>query len=171
MFPEARTFLDMGSAKGFLVRALREKGAQAWGFDHSPWALAQAETAAKPYLSLADVANAAYDRPFDVLVAMSLLESLTEEQIRFFLPRARAWTTQAIFATIPTLSGDSGAPQAWNDRDLSHVTLRDRDWWRQRFLEAGWRQDPLHRIVERACQRHALPARMGWSVYVFSPVQ
>jgi hypothetical protein len=38
MFPEARSFLDVGCAKGFLVKALRQRGLEAWGFDHSPWA-------------------------------------------------------------------------------------------------------------------------------------
>lgn len=169
MFPEAQSFLDAGCAKGFLVRALFEQGKEAFGFDHSAWAVERAESAARPFLSLGDFGTVAYDRPFDVLVAMSLLESLTEEQIRAFLPRARGWARQALFATIPTISPESGLSHTWNDRDLSHVTLRDRAWWRERFLEAGWRQDPLHRIVERACQSHPLSQKMGWSVYVFAP--
>jgi cyclopropane fatty-acyl-phospholipid synthase-like methyltransferase len=167
IFPEARTFLDMGCAKGYLVRALRDKGVEAWGFDHSPWALAHVETAARPFVIQADVLGAAYERRFDVLVAMSLLESLTEEQIRVFLPRARAWAQQAIYVTIPTL--EAGASELRDDRDLSHVTLRDRDWWRSRFLEAGWKQDALHRSAERTFQAHPFPTKMGWSVYVFSP--
>ncbi len=49
MFPEARTFLDIGCAKGFLVRALRDRRLEAWGVDHSPWAISQADAAAKPF--------------------------------------------------------------------------------------------------------------------------
>ena len=167
MFPEARTFLDIGCAKGFLVRALRERGLEAWGFDHSAWAIAHAEQAVKPFLQLADVAAASYDRKFDVLVAMSVFESLTEEQIRTFLPRARTWAEQALAAVIPTLNGS--ANRAVDDCDLSHITMRDRDWWCGRFLEAGWRQDAMHRVVERLCQSHPFPTKMGWSVYTFSP--
>lgn len=167
IFPEARTFLDMGCAKGYLVRTLREKGTEAWGFDHSPWALSHADPGAKPFLSQADVLGATYEQRFDVLVAMSLLESLTEEQIRAFLPRARAWAKQAIYATIPTLEAAGGGVR--DDTDLSHITLRERDWWRRRFLEAGWKQDALHRAAERTFQAHPLAAKMGWSVHVFSP--
>jgi ADP-heptose:LPS heptosyltransferase/glycosyltransferase involved in cell wall biosynthesis len=169
MFPDAQRFLDAGCAKGFLVKSLREKDRDAWGFDHSPWATAHAEDAAKPFLSLASVDDAAFDRPFDVVVAMSLFESLTEEQIRSFLPRARKWTRQAMFATIATVPAGWEATGSCENRDLSHIVLRDRNWWRERFLEAGWRQDSVHQIAERICQADALPAKMGWTAYVFSP--
>ncbi|WP_404559169.1 glycosyltransferase family 9 protein [Bradyrhizobium niftali] len=166
-FPEAESFLDAGCAKGFLVRALRERGLQAWGFDHSPWAIEQAETAAYDYLSLASVETATFDRSFDVLLAMSLLESLTEDQLRAFLDRARTWTRQALFAVIPTLNPDREA-HAERDADLSHITMRDRTWWQQQFNAAGWRQDSIHRGFERSCQAHPFVRRMNWSVYVFA---
>jgi cyclopropane fatty-acyl-phospholipid synthase-like methyltransferase len=160
-FPDASTFLDAGCAKGFLVRALRERGLQAWGFDHSPWAIAHAEESAREFLSLADAETVAFDRSFDVLVAMSLLETLTEAQLRAFLTRARAWTTQALFAVIAT-PASGGA-------DRSQITLHERDWWRDRLREAGWRQDVVHRQFERLAQKHATAQRMGWSVHVYSP--
>jgi hypothetical protein len=161
IFPEARSFLDAGCAKGSLVRALRERGLQAWGFDHSPWAIGHADESAREFLSLANVETASFDRTFDVTVAMNLLETLTEDQLRAFLARARTWTGQALFAVIAT-------PQS-SGADRSQVTLRDRDWWQARIREAGWRQDALHRQFERMAQAHAVPVRMGWSVHVFAP--
>ncbi|MBN9509429.1 MAG: glycosyltransferase [Alphaproteobacteria bacterium] len=162
MFPEARSFLDIGCAKGFLVRALRERGFDACGFDHSAWAIDHAEAAARPHVRLAGVDTAAFDRRFDVTVAMSVLESLTEEQLRGLLSRARGWTSQALLAVIEMR-------QDPKDRDLSHITIRDRAWWRALFREAGWQQDPMHRAFERACQAHPVAARMGWSVHVLAP--
>jgi Sigma-54 interaction domain len=44
--------LDVGCAKGFLVRALREAGRECWGIDHSQWALEQADSIASPYLTV-----------------------------------------------------------------------------------------------------------------------
>lgn len=168
-FPEARTFLDVGCAKGFLVRALRERGLEGWGLDHSAWAISQAEATTQPFLQLADAASANYQQQFDIVVAMSVLESLTEEQIRAFLPRARGWARQALWATIPTVDQAVPDRRASGDRDLSHITMRPRAWWRERFAEAGWRQDYIHRRFESECQKHPLPARMGWTVYLFSP--
>ncbi len=161
IFPEAGSFLDAGCAKGFLVRALRERGLQAWGVDHSPWAIEHGEDAARQFLSLDTVEAMSFDRTFDVLVAMGLLETLTEDQLRGFLSRARAWTSQALFAVIAT-------PQS-GGADRSQITLHDRDWWRDRLREAGWRQDALHRQFERTVQAHPVPTRMGWSVHVFAP--
>ncbi len=46
MFPDARTYFDAGCAKGFLIRALRETSAEAWGCDFSSWATSHAEMGA-----------------------------------------------------------------------------------------------------------------------------
>jgi ADP-heptose:LPS heptosyltransferase len=168
MFPEARTFLDIGCAKGFLVRTLRERGLEAWGFDHSPWAISHADAIAKPFLQLADVGTAQYDRQFDVLVAMSVLESLSEEQISAFLPHARRWAGKALLAVIPTTDGNTSATSARPNRDLSRITLRDRDWWRAQFIAAGWKHDAPHRAFEQQCQEHGVATKMAWTVHVFS---
>ncbi len=169
-FTEAESFLDAGCAKGFLVRALRERGKDCFGFDHSEWAVARADESVKPYLGRAGADEVQFDREFDMLVACSLFESLTEEQIRSFLRRARVWTRHALFAIIPTSAESSDEEtRARDDRDFSHVTMRTRAWWHETFLAAGWRQDALHRTVERACQSHELPRRMNWDVYVYAP--
>lgn len=170
VFPEAQSFLDAGCAKGFLVRALRETGRDCLGFDASPWAVAHAEDEAKPYVLQASTDDFAFERDFDLLLAFSLLETLTEEQIHSFLSRARARTRQALLAVIPTVPDDRDAASAFaDDRDLSHITMRPRRWWHETFTRAGWRQDSLHRLAQRACQQHELPARMNWQVYLYAP--
>ncbi len=158
-FPEATSFVDVGCAKGFLVQALRERGLDARGFDHSEWAITNAQASVKPFLELASLDSMAYDdRSIDVVVAMSLFESLTEEQISQILLRARRWVRRALFATIPIQT-------AAVDRDLSHITMHEPQWWCDRFAEAGWRQDPTQSTVER----HPLPKRMKWGLYIFEP--
>ena len=148
LFPEAQSFLDIGCAKGFLVRALRERGLDAWGFDHSRWAIDHADPAARPFLTLDGVDTAAFDRQFDVAVAMSIFESLTEAQLRGFLPRARQWTRHALFAVVAL---PDPAPRG----DLSQITLRDRGWWADCLRQAGWRQDALHRMAAATISRTA----------------
>jgi len=165
MFPEAESFLDAGCAKGFLVKCLRDAGKQAWGFDSSPWAISHAVEAAAPFLRVAAAESAQWDRAFDFTLALDLFSHLTEDQAAATLARARAWTRVGLLAAIQL--GD-GAPTA-TGRDLSHVTLRNRAWWHELFLHSGWRKDPLHCMIERACQRHPLPARMGWQIFLYSP--
>jgi glycosyltransferase involved in cell wall biosynthesis len=170
ILPGTTSYLDAGCAKGFLVRALRERGIEAWGFDGSPWAIEHAEPAAKPYLVRASVDEVQWDRTFNVLVAAELLQSLTATQLDAFLPRARAWTGTALFASIPSFEteheADAHHPAG---KDTSHITLRTRAWWHERFLAAGWHQDPLHRVVESHFRAHPLVRRMGWKVYLYAP--
>jgi cyclopropane fatty-acyl-phospholipid synthase-like methyltransferase len=162
--------LDIGCAKGFLVRTLHELGKECWGFDHSQWAIEHAEACTIPYITQESLDNVSYDRQFDILLALSVFESLTEAQALSFLWRARAWTRQAIFATIPSFQHEKDKELCQqDDRDLSHITIQSRQWWHELFLRAGWRQDSLHRVVERLCQAHHLPTKMGWKVYVYAP--
>jgi 2-polyprenyl-3-methyl-5-hydroxy-6-metoxy-1,4-benzoquinol methylase len=167
IFPGVRSFLDAGCAKGFLVKALREKGYDAHGFDFSPWAINHAEPAARPWLTLAGADQYTPEAPCDVLLAFHLLAHLSEQQAADFLKRARAWTRVGVLAVTPLW--ESVTTDKADDRDLSHITRRPRAWWHQLFLNAGWRQDAMHRILEQTCQRHPLPARMGWQVFLYSP--
>jgi 2-polyprenyl-3-methyl-5-hydroxy-6-metoxy-1,4-benzoquinol methylase len=169
MFPDARSFLDAGCAKGFLVRALRERERECSGFDISRWAIAHAEALAQPHVQVAGVDEFRFDRQFDLLVAFDLFAHLTEAQASDFLQRARKFTRYGLLATIHTQDPASPPAADPDDRDLSRVTLQTRSWWQQLFLSSGWRQDPLHRIAERACQAHPLPSRMGWQIYLYAP--
>ena len=156
--------LDAGCAKGFLVRALRERGVDAWGVDHSAWAVERAEPEARPFVACADVAALPLDREYDLVVALDLLSHLTEAQAEAFMRRARDVTRVALVATIPpALDPPPG------DRDATHVTRRPREWWRALFLRAGWRHDALVRLAERACAGAPLPTRMGWGVHLAVP--
>jgi 2-polyprenyl-3-methyl-5-hydroxy-6-metoxy-1,4-benzoquinol methylase len=162
-FPEASSVLDIGCAKGFLVRALRERGIAAAGFDHSPWAIDHADAAARSYLRLAGVDDCVWDESWDLATAMFVLESLTETQLRAFLPQARGHVRQAFVAVIAP-PGTAG-----RDRDPTRITQHDRAAWRALFLACGWRQDAIHRQFEKSCAAHAVPRRMGWDVHVFAP--
>jgi ADP-heptose:LPS heptosyltransferase/glycosyltransferase involved in cell wall biosynthesis/SAM-dependent methyltransferase len=171
MFPEAASFLDAGCAKGFLVRALRELGKDAWGFDHSKWALERAEELARPFLRQACAESVEFDRRFDLTLAFSLLENLTEEQALEFLRRARTWTSQALVVVLLVCNDEAERTRLLaDDRDLARVTLQSRAWWHERFLRAEWRQDALHRSLQRLCQADPLPARMGWELFVYARV-
>jgi ADP-heptose:LPS heptosyltransferase/2-polyprenyl-3-methyl-5-hydroxy-6-metoxy-1,4-benzoquinol methylase len=170
MFPEAASFLDAGCAKGFLVRALRELGKDAWGFDHSSWALEHAEESARPFLHPASAESVEFDRRFDLTLAFSLLENLTEEQAIKFLRRAREWTTQALIVVVVLCEDETKRAQLLTeDRDLAHVTLQSHGWWQERLLRTGWRRDALHRIAERALRTHPLAIRMRWDVFACTP--
>jgi ADP-heptose:LPS heptosyltransferase/2-polyprenyl-3-methyl-5-hydroxy-6-metoxy-1,4-benzoquinol methylase len=164
MFPEAESFLDAGCAKGFLVKCLRDAGKQAWGFDSSPWVICRAVESALPFLKTAAAESAEWDQTFDFTVALDLFSHLTRDQAEAALTRARSWTKVGLLAVIQL--GDANYAAG---RDLSHITLRTRAWWHDVFLRSGWRKDALHEVLEGACQRHPLAAKMGWQIFLYSP--
>jgi 2-polyprenyl-3-methyl-5-hydroxy-6-metoxy-1,4-benzoquinol methylase len=169
-FAEATTFLDVGCAKGFLVRALREAGKACWGIDHSHWALAHAEIAARPYVLEARAEALPLQGRFDLVLAFDLLPHLTEAQVRQFLERARAAASIGIVAVIRSFESEDDERryrEAADDADLSHILMRTRAWWHEQFVQSGWRQDALHRACERLCQQHELTRKMGWQIYVY----
>jgi ADP-heptose:LPS heptosyltransferase/2-polyprenyl-3-methyl-5-hydroxy-6-metoxy-1,4-benzoquinol methylase/glycosyltransferase involved in cell wall biosynthesis len=167
MFPLAESYLDAGCAKGFLVKALREAGKEAHGFDASAWAIEHAEAEARPFVTLAGVEDYVFDRPVDVLTCFDLLPHLTEEQAAAFLRRARERVRIAAVAVIATYTNQAETDPA--DRDFSRVTRQTREWWDGVFRAAGWRQGVLGRNFERLCQQHELPRSIGWTMYVYAP--
>jgi ADP-heptose:LPS heptosyltransferase/glycosyltransferase involved in cell wall biosynthesis/2-polyprenyl-3-methyl-5-hydroxy-6-metoxy-1,4-benzoquinol methylase len=170
MFPRASSFLDIGCSKGFLVRCLRESGKACWGLDFSPWAIEHADSLAAPFLQLAALDDYAFDRRFDVLLAFSILESLTEAQINHFLTRAKAAAGTALLAVISSFETPEEEHRFQReDNDLSHITVRSRRWWHERFLECGWRHDAATEALQRRWQSAALPLQMGWKIYVYAP--
>jgi glycosyltransferase involved in cell wall biosynthesis len=171
IFPQASSFLDMGCAKGFLVRSLRESGKACWGFDFSRWAIEHGESLSAPFLQLAALDDYPFDRRFDVLLVFSILESLTEAQISRFLIRAKCAAGAALFAVISSFETPEEEERLRReDNDLSHITLRSRQWWHEQFLRYGWRQDAALQALQQRCQSSPLPVHMGWKVFVYAPV-
>ena len=170
IFPDAHSFLDVGCAKGFLVRSLREEGKEAWGLDFSPWAIRNAERSCASFLQLASVDEYPFDRECDVLVAFSILESMTESQIHDFLTRSRLCTRMAIFAVISCFEEtDDRQAMEKEDNDLSHITMRTRAWWHDAFLQSGWSQGPSEESIGGQCLGDSLPSRMRWKAYIYAP--
>jgi cyclopropane fatty-acyl-phospholipid synthase-like methyltransferase len=149
---------------------LREAGKSCWGVDHSHWALAHADPAARPFLIEASADALPIDHRFDFVLAFDLLPHLTEAQAVAFFARARALARIGIVAVIRSFEHEDDERryrEADDDADLSHVLMRQRAWWHERFLEAGWRQDSLQRALGRMCQQHKLTRKMGWQIYVY----
>ena len=140
-------------------------GKPAWGFDSSPWAIQHAVESAAPLLKLASAESAPWDQRFDVTVALDLFSHLTEQQAETALVQTRSFTRVGLLAVIQ-LEDANRVP----GNDLSHITLRSRAWWHDLFVRCGWRKDPLHEVLERACQGRPLPTKMGWQIFLYSPV-
>lgn len=74
--------LDVGCAKGFLVKALRDLGIEAYGVDASEYAVANAHPDIKEYVSLGLAEALSHDEnSFDVVTCFDTLEHLTPRDV------------------------------------------------------------------------------------------
>lgn len=162
-FPTARRFLDFGCAKGFLVQALHDQGLDAWGIDHSAYAISQAREDVRALLVCASLDSCAFVAGADVTVATEVLEHLTHEQLQVYLRHLAQSTELALFATVPMPSMRHRGAWAEAQEEPSHVTLQDRAWWHGLLRETGWRVGPMECLAERYFMNHPLVRTTGWN--------
>ncbi len=132
--------LDVGCAKGFLVRAFRELEIPAEGCDVSYYALRFAPEGCWNCADPREWEGRSYSHAF----AKDVLEHGTREQILATLEYVRS--VAEIFVVVVPL-GDKGRyriPEYHLDK--THVTAEDERWWRKIFEEAGWK---IYREAER----------------------
>jgi len=71
--------LDFGCARGYLVRALRELGHEAYGYDESRWALDNLDPVAQPFINSVVGYTPFWKREkFDWVIAKDVLEHIDE---------------------------------------------------------------------------------------------
>jgi 2-polyprenyl-3-methyl-5-hydroxy-6-metoxy-1,4-benzoquinol methylase len=76
--------LDVGCAKGFLVKSLRDLGVDAYGIDVSQYAIDNSEDGMDSYLTVADARTylATYsNRQWDWLISLRFLECIDEAEL------------------------------------------------------------------------------------------
>jgi SAM-dependent methyltransferase len=168
-FPEAKTYLDVGCAKGLLVEALRERGLEAYGIDHSAYAIGEADACVRPYLSCVPLETLGKACPFvDIVVASEVLEHLEPWQLKACLPILAKHANIGLFATVPMPSMSHRGAWRAAQQEPSHVTLEDRPWWHALLQSCGWRVGCMERLVERYFINHPLFLHMGWCPLIAS---
>ena len=164
----AGSVLDCGAATGLLVRALRERGLEAWGVDHSAYCLEHADPLARPYLLQGSLDTLEVGRTYDVVTACETLEHLSPAQLGEALPRLRQHATHGVFATVPC--SDMRHRAAWRAarREPSHAILESRAWWLAQFTAAGFGHGVVEAMQEQYCREDALVRQVGWEVFCVS---
>ena len=117
-----------GCADGLLVRELRNAGFDAYGFDLSPAALANAGKDIRPFLregSLTDMPFDAADA-FEMFVAVDVIEHIPERNIDAVVAEWQRLRIECLALVI-------------NCSDLQcagHVTMKPLRWWKRRLQDA-----------------------------------
>ena len=132
-----KTYLDVGCAKGFLVKALMQFGAEAFGYDVSSYAVSHADDEVKGRLSTTF--------PFfksSVTIAKDTLEHVPKEEMQGLLKKIHG-STNHLMVVVPL--GDQGKFRIREyEMDITHVVKENEDWWIQQFRQAGFRMSEFY---------------------------
>ena len=141
------TILDFGCARGYVVKAFRQLGYNAWGHDISQWALENADEEVKEYL----IANEStlFANDFDWVIAKDVLEHIGS--INATVDTLKCITRKGIFAVIPLAHGDRDREMVHYDvpeyeKDITHIHQRPLQWWVGQFHQAGWSVEGRYRV-------------------------
>ena len=157
--------LDYGCSKGYIVRALRLLGVDAWGVDVSEYAISHCDVEVRDYCHLITDENPVpVTGKFDWVMSKDVLEHVPESGLNTFLNNYTP-LTEKMFHVIPL--GDRGVfriPEYHDDR--SHIQINDEQWWNQLFMQHGWQEiEVKHKVVgikDNWADRH--PAGNGFFV-------
>ena len=133
--PRGARVLDFGCARGFLVKALRLLGRDAWGVDLSEWAIANAPRDVAAFVTQVPPAQPP-DGDYDVVIAKDVLEHMEGWHVKWTL-RSLALAGKRLFAAVP-LGADGAYVVPAYERDVTHIIRESLDWWCARATDAGW---------------------------------
>ena len=138
---DGATVLDFGCAKGFLVKALRLLGVEAYGVDVSEYAISQvpAEVAKYCRLIIGCADAQCFSRKYDWLISKDVFEHIPETDLRILLENATG-SVKNIFVAVPLGRDDVSNKfiiPAY-DNDVTHITIKSEEWWHRLFVNCGW---------------------------------
>lgn len=143
--------LDVGCAKGFIVKALRNLEIKADGCDISEYALTFAPEGCWD-CSTNEAWEEHYGFGYTNIIAKDVFEHLTKEQLSSMLKILKN-VAPKIMCIVPI--GDSGVYRIPEyHTEISHLIIEDEDWWLNKFDENGW-------SVEKHCP-HVKGLKDNW---------
>jgi len=124
--------LDIGCAKGFLVKALRWLGRDAYGYDISDYAVANADPEVKSYLTRTLPIP---KEPFHFAIAKDVFEHLPLRDLCRLLTNLKA---DVLFVIVPLGDGKRYNVPAY-ELDTTHIHRQPLIWWNELLQSKGWK--------------------------------
>lgn len=135
-----QSVLDFGCAKGFLVKALRLLGRDAYGCDASRYAVCTADTSVRQFIRLCTPEIPfPFERHFDFVIAKDVLEHFDEKELFKFLTHMSK-NSEMLFVAVPIGDGERFYVPEYN-YDATHKIAQTPDWWKNAFNEHGFMLD------------------------------
>lgn len=161
--------LDYGCAKGYVVKALRLLGLEAYGCDVSRYALERADPDARPFCWLLNGRIIAPNLKYDWIISKDVLEHMNAEALGEFLSQSSDFSSRA-FHIIPL--GDKGAfriPEY--SRDSTHHIAEDETWWIAQFESHGWRIERFSWAIKGIKENWTIKYPKGNGFFVLEKVK
>lgn len=130
-----KTVLDAGCAMGYLVEALRNRGVEAYGFDISDYAVANASDSIKPYLAVHSITEKLpenFPNRFDLIVTIEVMEHLFPEDSEKAVRNLCSYSDTIIFTSTPD-----------DIEDRTHCNVRLPEHWCRLFAKNSFYHDLL----------------------------
>lgn len=157
-----KTILDFGCAKGFLVKALREIGVKAYGYDISKYAVDHCIPEASLYLYrwLSSVPKC------DVVVGKDVLEHIPHLRLPKTLETLARKYRQGLFV-VPL--GDNGKYRIeCYHKDPSHIVIENESFWYRMFVSCGWKVERMNCDISHFKAHWAKEHPQGNAVFYLS---
>ena len=131
------SILDFGCAKGFLVKALRLLGRDAYGCDVSRYAICTSDTDVRQYLRLCCKHQwVPFAGGFYLCIAKDVFEHLNEAELDLLLPVLRK-RCKWMFVAVPVGDGKKFIVPEYN-YDATHKIAETPGWWADKFKQHGF---------------------------------
>lgn len=147
--------LDFGCARGYVVKALRLLGYEAYGTDISKWAVENADEEIKPYISCSadklPIDSATWNghstvMGFDWIIAKDVLEHIP--YVSYTITNLMNAAAKGVFAVVPLSLFDSSAYVIEEyETDVTHIQRLTLNTWLERFIRPGWSVEASYRMI------------------------
>lgn len=133
--------MDFGASRGYVVRAFRELGYQAFGVDVSRWAVENCDPAVKPYVGFNDWNWT----DMDWVIAKDVLEHVAD--LEGTIDQIYERTNKGVFVVVPLSITDGNAYvcEAY-ERDVTHLHRLTLFSWMDLLSRDGWNVNARYRV-------------------------
>ena len=121
--------LDVGCAKGFLVKELRDRGIEAYGIDISEYAISQVDESIKEFCQVGSALDE-LGSGYDLITCIEVLEHLPIGDARHAIRNICEAADDVLFSSTP-----------YDYKEKTHISVRPVEYWSEEFYYNGFWHD------------------------------
>jgi len=143
---KGQRILDFGCARGYIVKALRGLGYDAFGLDISKWAIDNADPDVSKHCSLA-TDHIMFDKELrtDWIIAKDVLEHIP--YVRYAVTKLLNSAVKGVFVVVPLSEFDNVKYVIEEyEADKTHIQRHPLNIWVEMFLRHGWKIEASYRV-------------------------